>query len=252
MIDKYELKKHSESLRADFGLDQDSPLDIFNVVSSRVDYTLVFRPLSDSISGMCVDAEGNKIIVVNSKNTEGRQRFTVAHELYHLNFQDKSSPVICDSNLEDETRPLDERKADFFASFFLIPSLGLTKYIKELTRVKKSLGLEEIILIEQRFKISRSANLVRLVSEGHISKEFALTLKKNIQEGAKYFSHDISLYMPSPFEKQRYTTGKYITLAKQLFDKDLISSGKYREIMTRACRPDLINKRGEGVTELYD
>lgn len=251
-IDKYELKKNSESLRADFGLDQDSPLDIFNLVSTRDDYTLIFRPLSVMISGMCINAKGNKLIVVNSANTEGRQRFTVAHELYHLNFQDKSSPIICDSNLEDETKPFDEKKADIFASFFLVPSVGLSKYIKELTKEKKLLGLEEIILIEQRFKISRSANLVRLESEGHISKELSLTLMKNVQGTARYYSHDISLYKPSPIEKQRYTTGKYITLAKELFDKELISSGKYRELMTRACRADLLNKQDEGFTEIYD
>jgi Zn-dependent peptidase ImmA (M78 family) len=80
MKEKIELNAEAVSLRKYFGEDADSPIDIFTLLHNSEDLTIVFYPMSDRISGICVRDKNNKIIGVNSNSTYGRQRFTAAHE----------------------------------------------------------------------------------------------------------------------------------------------------------------------------
>lgn len=251
-IDKYEILRNAQELRTLFGEDQASPLEIFSLISTQKNYTIVFHPFSDKISGMCVKAKENNLIVINSTKTEGRQRFTAAHELYHLNFQEVLSPIICDSNIEDTSRSVDEKMADIFASFFLIPTEGLRKFIEELKKNKINLGINEIVLIEQRFKVSRQAILVRLVTEGYISSSSIDSWKSNVKKSALDAGFDTSLYSPTPLDKQYFTRGSYAKLATDLWSSEKISRGEYRELLSSAYRSDLLHNPNDQESEQYD
>jgi len=48
------------------------------------------------------------------------------------------------------------------------------------------------------------------------------------------------LYKPLPKNKQYKTYGYYIQQAKKLLEKDLISMGKYEQLLLSAFRPDLV------------
>lgn len=252
-IDRYEILRNAQELRASFGEDFISPIDVFNLISTHKNYTLVFHPFSNNISGMCVKAKNINLVVINSTATEGRQRFTAAHELYHLNFQEVLSPIICDTNIMDnKSRPLDEIKADLFASFFLIPTEGLRKYIDELKSNRIELVTNGIVLIEQRFKVSRLANLLRLASEGIISYESIDTLKLNAKKSALDAGFDTSLYSPSPLDEQYFTKGSYIKLVKDLWSSEKISRSEYRELLFSAFRSDLLHTPITDESEHYD
>ena len=78
MNDKLEINTKAQELREMLGEDANSPLDIFALVSQIEGLTLVFYPLGENISGMCMKDEGVRLIAINSTMSYGRQRFTLA------------------------------------------------------------------------------------------------------------------------------------------------------------------------------
>lgn len=105
MKENIELNAEAISLRKQFGEDAGSPIEIFSLLQNNEDLTTVFYPMSDRISGMCIRDGNNKIIGVNSTSTYGRQRYTIAHELYHLFFQEDFNSIICPMDLETDKDP---------------------------------------------------------------------------------------------------------------------------------------------------
>ena len=95
MIDKAKLMTQATLLRGNLGEDSNSPVDIFSLAQSIEGLTIVFYPLGEKLSGMCIKGNGNNnVIAINSTMTLGRQRFSLAHEFYHLYF-DKSMLSVC-------------------------------------------------------------------------------------------------------------------------------------------------------------
>ncbi len=93
-------------LRKEFNLDPLSPVDVFPLINTMDGSTLVFYPMSDHISGMCIRIDSHdSLIAINSRLTYGRQRFTAAHELYHLYFQENFQLVVCPKNLDGNKHP---------------------------------------------------------------------------------------------------------------------------------------------------
>jgi Zn-dependent peptidase ImmA (M78 family)/predicted secreted protein len=127
------LKGMREALRLqrNLGLDKEpyrsQRIDVFDCIS-RVGATLMFQPM-DKLLGAYLSEEGNAGIILNSQRPLGMQRFTAAHELGHFQLKHQSSadgesmlrrgPVASDFYSKDV--PGQEREADAFASYFLLP-----------------------------------------------------------------------------------------------------------------------------------
>lgn len=84
-----ELNSLALKTRRMLGEDGYSPIDIFALVNGWKDrkITIVRYPLSERISGMCTRIGEEIVICINSKSSYGRQRFTLAHELYHILYE---------------------------------------------------------------------------------------------------------------------------------------------------------------------
>lgn len=252
MKERIELNSEAISLRKDFGEDVYSPIDIFSLIHNNDDLTIVFYPMSDRVSGMCVRDGNNKIIGVNSNSTYGRQRFTIAHELYHLFFHEDFKSIVCSKDLEANKDP-QEKEADMFASYFLAPYESLVYFIKnKLKKEKHQLEIEDIVKIEQHYGLSRQATLWRLINDGYITREKANTMKTGIIASAIKLGYDDKLYKSTPQEKQYATFGKYIKLAEELKTKELVSTGKYEELLLDGFRADIVYGFNTQEEENYD
>ena len=95
MIDKLDINTKAQSLRRELGKDLESSIDIFSIAHTISKLTLVYYPMGERISGMCIKNDGYPLIAVNSAMSIGRQRFSLAHELYHLYFDDSEHSVVC-------------------------------------------------------------------------------------------------------------------------------------------------------------
>ncbi len=65
-------------------------------------------------------------------------------------------------------------------------------------------------------------------------------LKENVKVIAETMGFSTDLYFPLPKEKQYCTYGYYIEKVNLLSQKELISNGKYEELLLEAFREDLV------------
>lgn len=243
MTDRMTLNYNAIELRKKFGEDENSYIDVFNLISNCENTTLLFYPMSSGISGMCIKDSGNMVIAVNSTLSRGRQRFTIAHELCHLYYHDSDSCYVC--GYKNNSTGAKEKEADMFASYFLAPYNAFKSYVDNLAKESRQIGLQEIIKCEQRFGLSHLATLCRLRQEGYIkAEEFEKYQAISPAPIARAMGYNSELYAPISEEQRKYTTGKYIKLANDLNEKELVSTSKYEELLLEAFRADLVF--GEG------
>ena len=241
MTDNNELRFQAGSLRETLSVPADAPIDVFALIARTNIYTLVEYPFSDRISGMSIQIpQGNRIIAVNMNDTLGRQRFTCAHELYHLNFQKGFTSVVCPSGFSGKIE--NERSADSFASHFLAPNVALDKQIYERKLNNRPFTSTDIIDLEQFFGMSHQAMLYRLRVEKFINEaEYERFKTDGASTLALSLGYDNSLYKPRNSEKIPFLTGEYVRLANELLKGDKVSQGYYNQIIREGFRSDLLN-----------
>lgn len=239
MIDKLELSTKALSLRKELGEDTTSPIDIFSLAHTISHLTLVFYPMGDHLSGMCIKNDGNPVIAVNSSMSVGRQRFSMAHELFHLYFDESEQSTVCAIKIGSGNEI--EKISDQFASYFLMPPVALSEAIKKVQGNSiNNLGIKEIVKLEQYFRVSRQAILYRLIGDNKLTSQQADQFRQGVIRSAVNLGYDDSLYKPLPENKQYKTYGYYIQQAEEVLEKGLISTGKYEQLLLTAFRPDLV------------
>ncbi|MCX5775847.1 MAG: ImmA/IrrE family metallo-endopeptidase [Firmicutes bacterium] len=230
-----EIINKSEDIRNQLELSLDLPIDIFAECLKIKNITIVERPLSENISGICIKGNSSSCIIeINSTMSYGRKRFTLAHELYHYYFS-KEAFIVCNKSFVDVSD--EESNANHFASYFLMPKFALRKFIKE--KCDDKIELTSILAMENYFQVSRKTLLIRLKSDKRISEEEMVPFTVNIIINAKKNGYSDKLYVPEEGEKKT-TLGEYIRLCEALLDKDLISKAKYEELLLDAGRADIV------------
>lgn len=227
-----------------------SPIDIFAIVNGWKDkkITIVRYPMSSRISGMCTKEDKDIIICINSTTSYGRQRFTLAHELYHVLYEKNMQRVICDMSMNGD-KAESEKEADQFASYLLMPYDALLEYEHDKTKW----NLEKVIDAEQFFQVSHQAMLHRLVCDSLLRNEVADEYKSiTVSTEAAKLGYGKELYFPTDKNKQYFTTGEYIRKVEKMAEKDLISEGKREELLLDAYRADIVYNFDEEEANLND
>lgn len=122
---------------------------------------VVKHELSEALSGAILENEDGPVIAVNLSQVEGRQRFTVAHELgHHLLRHHDRFHVDLSAHTEVGEPPgynwLHEREANEFAAQLLMPT-GMVKEMAE-SMTPRALA--------RKFKVSPMAMSYRLTNLG--------------------------------------------------------------------------------------
>ncbi len=232
--DYFEMNELACGCRRQWKIDVNDSIDIFTLAINKMkNLTIVFKKMDDDLSGACLKLDKENIIFVNSKHRKGRQAFTIAHELYHLKY-DENNFNICALDSDDEI----EKKADLFASCLIMPHGALESY--KLNNDIEKWNLDSIIDAEQYFQISHQALLWRLRHFlNDISFEEYMSYKENVMYNASIRGYDLSLYTPY-LNKEYLTIGNYIKLTQKAYENDLISSGKKEELLLDAFREDIV------------
>lgn len=227
-------------LRREWGIDNYAPIDIFSLVLERNEnLTLLWMDMDGIISGVSRKSDDDSLILINSNHTKGRQNFTLAHELYHLKFDDSFHPTICKIN---SNNPI-EKKANEFASYFLMPKCALEEFYYKNGIEKWT--LKDIIRCEQLFQISHKAMLIRLLKDGYINEDEMSYFEFGVRNIAATLGFDNALYEKSPESRRNYVLGKLIPLTEDLYNEELISKGLRNEILLKNFRADLVYKTEE-------
>ena len=143
-IPEYQHENEAGKLRARFFLSDRLPIDVQSLLIDQGILT-VYTPMSENFSGMCLKYdESTNFILINSNMVMGRQNFTVAHELYHLFVQDPKYAKVHACDISNPNSPI-ERRANSFASYFLLPTAGVVDIMHRLDCTKKSINPAHII-----------------------------------------------------------------------------------------------------------
>lgn len=170
---------------------------------------------------------GLKFMLINSNNAKGRQHFIIAHELYHLFFDEAPHPHVCHQN--ENEKNIQEMNADMFAGALLMPEDGLREFISTEEIKDSQIRLSTIIKMEQYFTVSRAAILVRLRSCKLISgAEYERLQRIPVIESTKEYGYDTALYLSG---NEGLVIGDFGEKARELYEKEVISEGHYRELL---------------------
>lgn len=227
-MNEMDLSYKASQIRSLFGVENEGPIDVFSLINNQKEITLVLMPFASNFSGMCIKEA--KLIAVNSAQSLGRQRFSLAHELYHYYFDDSKIYQPTSIHISYDDKNSNEKEANLFASLLLMPYASLKKEIEKLN--KTAFNLEDTIHLEQYFQVSHLAMTTRLESLGY---RFTEDVTKYIKSTAERLGYNTDLYEPTNIQK---TLGNYIFKVNDLYSKELISNGKYQEYLKDAFREE--------------
>ena len=157
---RLQIKDLAEEVRIKFA--RKGLSDIFDILSETA--FLIRKPLdTDELSGFSTYFEGQFIVYLNSNFTLGHERYTGAHELYHLIYNAdilRKEKIL----LDDQKHKEEDVKADVFASEFLMPEDYVKEVFYKIVNVdKNSILPRHIIRMHNYFKVSYKAMLKRLI-----------------------------------------------------------------------------------------
>jgi Zn-dependent peptidase ImmA (M78 family) len=228
----FEVCEKANDCRRRWNINENDPIDIFSVVLNKVkNVTIIFLDMEGYVSGSSYKTKDQNIIFINSNHPLGRQRFTVAHELYRMLYEDKF--IKCDMTSNHEI----EEMANQFASCLLMSNGALLNYERE--HGIEKWDLDAIIETEQFFQISHKAMLRRLMMLDKITEDELDDLLPGIIWNARQRGYSDKLYVPY-VDKQNFVMGNYIKLINKAYDDNLISQGKRDELFKDSFNEDLI------------
>ncbi len=226
----------AERIRRKLGYDPLGSISLTDLCDREPNLTIVERPLSENTSGMCIKTGHERgLIAINSTMVWGRQRFTLAHELYHFYFSEDVS-VICTGDEEYDKNP-EERRANEFARYFLMPDQTCYAIFEETCQGEMS--LDTILKMEHFFQVSRRAMLAKLCQLRLLDASHKEVFMQNITARASEKGYPKALYQV-PCSTAPTTYGKYIALVSELYEKGIISSQKREELLLDAHREDMV------------
>lgn len=216
----------AKQFRVNNGFSLTEPISLKSLLR-KLNILTAFRPLSGDFCGMSLKSySGLMFILINENQTRGRQRFTIAHELYHLFYDNNPQPSICQLNSKDKS----EANADLFASALILPENGIRSFLSTEEILHKKVKLATVIKIEQYYSSSRSALLNRLKSLRIISQaQYEALSQISVIESAKQYGYDTSLYRSC---NKGLVIGDFGEKARLLFEDEKISEGHYNELLS--------------------
>ncbi len=224
------LEKKANDFRNIHGLGSNDNFRVRSLLY-KLNVQTVFKPLSSGFSGLSIKVKGGdgsgNFMLINSNKSLGHQHFSICHELYHLFIQDDFTSKVCFAG-EFNRKDSEEFNADVFASYLLLPETRVKSVIPDEELGKNKITLKTILKIEQYFSCSRAALLYRLKSLDIISRENYDSFSQHVKRGAVEFGYPTDLYEKGNHNK---VIGDYGTVARDLFDKEIISESHYISLL---------------------
>lgn len=233
------LPKLNINLKRQWGLDEYSPIDIFNILPQKIpNLTIVWFPMKRSVRGACFKNKIDSIILINSALSKGSQNLALAHELYHLLNDDEKTEPEEEKNIfiiSPDTNIHYEKEAEEFASSFLMSDNALYDFI-ERNNIEKW-TIEDLIRCEVYFQLDHNNLTHRLIKEGMIDEDM---IDEDIIKKAASLGYDTSLYQKTHEEKAFYSIGHMIPLTENLYKHDKITKGRRDDILLEFFREDIV------------
>jgi Zn-dependent peptidase ImmA (M78 family)/transcriptional regulator with XRE-family HTH domain len=176
---------------------------------------------TDGGSAACTRGEFGAGIFVNASDRPWRQKFDIAHELYHL-----VTWEVVESGSAPEPESLDEKYANHFASVLLLPRDSI---VDEFQRRLHSgaLSFADIVAMAREFGVSVDALLWRLVNLKLVEKasvEQALA-NENLRQT------DRVARLKDRAQQPARPSARFVSLAFECLQNGTLSRGRFAEML---------------------
>lgn len=221
---RLEIKELAEDVRYKYS--KKGLSDIFDILAE--DAFLLRMPLkTNEVSGFSTYFQDKFVVFLNSSFTLGHERYSGAHELYHIIYNQetlKNEKLLIYNSDSDE-----ENKANIFAAEFLMPEDYVKEVFYKIINVKPDSVIEKhVIKMNNFFKVSYKAMLKRLVQLNlcernkyeNLSEICLLGNEDKLQSLTKKEGYDINLIIPS---NKRFIPKEYIEYIKTNYENNKVS-----------------------------
>jgi Zn-dependent peptidase ImmA (M78 family)/DNA-binding XRE family transcriptional regulator len=220
-------------------LEQDVGLRVFYLELNPSKYSAIY--LYNHDLGGC--------IAVNRLHPEERRRWSLAHDYGHFLAHRYKPTVFVENNYQ--RLPESERFADYFASFFLMPTGGLTMRFNDLRRSKEKVTVADLCTLAHYYGVSVAAFTIRLED---IKLLPSGTWDRLQQGGFKVREAQRELGLPPIPMRDDMLPIRYQYLAVTAFEEGLISEGRLAHFLRvdrlEARRiSDLLRGHTSGITD---
>lgn len=166
-----DIEERASAILESFGIRR-WPVDVASVAKLKR-IRLRYEPLDEELSGMCFLRGEEPVICVNAWHSNNRQRFTIAHEIGHIELHmdqlkrgalvDKSITILRRDTKATSGLYLKEIEANSFAAALLMPRSFIDLYTKEQGLGDGILKNEEAIEdMAKEFEVSTMAMAIRI------------------------------------------------------------------------------------------
>lgn len=141
-------------------------------LAGRVGAIVSFEPFKEELSGVLVKEKTRIVIGVNSSHPRTRQRFTIAHEIGHLELRHQGEIFVDKTVMRRDDRSsqaIDRQEIDAnrFAAELLMPEDLILESMHRLQDTKSNDSTSELIAdLAQEFQVSSQAMEYRLTNLG--------------------------------------------------------------------------------------
>ncbi len=225
-----------------------SIIEKFGLVLSFID--------SDSrlFFGFSVGNEDNgPAICVNTHESISieRQIFTIAHELGHIILHKASySGTISDAQDDKE-----EKEADIFASYFLMPDELFRKFFSEYKHLH---WFDMIIALKRIFRVSYKTVIYRIIEKNLVRNDFNLwihfPMEYNKRTGRTLKNHTEPEPITSIVEDYRQMEPEHLHRGDFMRDtlQGLVQEAYFRELITFTRAGEILQKDNEAMNQLLE
>lgn len=166
---KNELRSEIEHIAHDFRRAYnnicEAPIPNSFKAAEELGFFVVSASAPNELSGFTTTIDNKSMIVVNSNHPLGRQNYSIWHEIYHWYAKDGQEVSLMGNVEYNET----EFKAEAFASEILLEKKALERELNSLgykslnKSSMKYLKREDIVILQNKFKVSYRAMLTRII-----------------------------------------------------------------------------------------
>lgn len=203
----------AESIRQCMALGDFPTAQLLGVLEDR--YRIKFIVDNDEMepSAACSRSEKGCFILINGRNAEVRQYFSIAHELFHLITWDQEMLKLVDGSQEYHEK--NEQLANAFAAGLLIPKEKLEIESSKIC-AHKSMKPSDVIALAEQFQVSKEAMLYRMLNIGLISRKQLNEIKERLQtvSNLKISSQTIAHFLRSKYVRLVYLGLEHVKISR--------------------------------------
>lgn len=206
----------------------DGPIgDLWGILETDVGLRVFALPMANRrIAGMFLFTEEyGGCIAVNANHPEARRRWSAVHEYAHF-LTDRFKPEITILNLYKRV-PENERFADAFARFFLMPAAGLNRRFEAMRRAKnKPVTPADVLALSHLYRVSFQAMTWRLEDLKLLP---AGTWDRLRELGFKPAKALELMHLPAHESELSNLPLRYVALAVQAYEEGHLTEGQLAE-----------------------